>query len=150
MVDDVRALARLRLALNATAEATMAGAYDPRPQQSPRSPRPMSVDPWTPERKRHVPGPPQSAACPAQADADAARRPPDGVELRAAVLQLPPATPEQAADEAADRAAIAAEPLLPAPGTAARAEMDRRHAAIIAGLLAAFDSGKSDSRWPAR
>ena len=60
---------------------------------------------------------------------------PEGAELRAAVLRLSSATPEQAADEAADRAASAAEPLLPAPGTAERTAMDLRHAAIIAGLL---------------
>jgi hypothetical protein len=46
---------------------------------------------------------------------------------------LSPASPEQAADEAADRAAIAAEPLLPAPGTAARERMDRHRAETVAG-----------------
>ena len=53
------------------------------------------------------------------------------------LVGLSPATPEQAADEAADRAAIAAEPLLPAPGTPERAEVDRRHAENLAGLLRA-------------
>jgi hypothetical protein len=42
------------------------------------------------------------------------------------------------ADEAAERAARQAEPLLPAPGTAERERMDRRHAEMIGGLLAAY------------
>lgn len=50
---------------------------------------------------------------------------------------LPPASAEQQAEEAADRAAIAAEPLLPDPGTPERERLDRRHRAMLAGLLAA-------------
>ncbi len=46
-------------------------------------------------------------------------------------------TPEQAADEAADREAIAAEPLLPIQGTAERVRLDRAHATMLRGLLAA-------------
>ena len=45
---------------------------------------------------------------------------------------------DRAADEAAERAAIQAEPLLPEPGTAERERMDRRHAEMIGGLLAAY------------
>jgi hypothetical protein len=48
---------------------------------------------------------------------------------------LAPVTPEQAADEAADRHAIGAEGLLPTPGTAERDRLDRDHAATVAGLL---------------
>jgi hypothetical protein len=43
------------------------------------------------------------------------------------------ATAEQAADEAADRAAIEAEPLLPPPGSPERNGMDRRHAEVLDG-----------------
>ena len=55
----------------------------------------------------------------------------------ATIWRLPPATPEQSAEEAADRAAIAAETLLPDPGTAERAEVERRHGEAVAGLLLA-------------
>ncbi len=47
------------------------------------------------------------------------------------------ATPEQAANEAVERAAIAAEPLLPIQGTAERVRLDRAHATMLRGLLAA-------------
>lgn len=47
------------------------------------------------------------------------------------------ATPEQAADEAADREAIAAEPLLPMLGTAERERLDRANATMVRGLVMA-------------
>ncbi len=56
---------------------------------------------------------------------------------------LPPASAEQAADEAADRDAVAAEPLLPDPGTPERERMDRQHAAMVAGLLTGFSRSRS-------
>jgi hypothetical protein len=47
---------------------------------------------------------------------------------------LPAASPEQAAEERADREAIAAEPLLPPPpGSPERDRMDRRHAEVLDG-----------------
>ena len=52
-----------------------------------------------------------------------------------AAPSLCPATPEQAADEAADRDAIAAEPLLPDPGTPERDRVDSRQRATVGGLL---------------
>jgi hypothetical protein len=48
---------------------------------------------------------------------------------------LIPATPEQSASETADREAIGAEELLPAPGTAERDRLDRQHATQVTGLL---------------
>jgi hypothetical protein len=54
----------------------------------------------------------------------------------AGAFALPSASPEQAADEAADRDAIAAERLLPDHGTPKRDGLDRRQAAMIAGSLA--------------
>ena len=68
------------------------------------------------------------------------------IRTDSAALGLSPAAPEQAADEAADRAAIAAEPLLPAPGTAEREAMRQRQAATIAGLLAGFAASRPRSR----
>jgi hypothetical protein len=46
---------------------------------------------------------------------------------------MPPASPEQAEAEAADRHAIAAEPPLPDPGTPERDRVDRQHAETVAG-----------------
>jgi hypothetical protein len=50
---------------------------------------------------------------------------------------LTPATADQAAEERADREAIAAEPLLPPPGRPERDRMDRRHAEVLDGYLRA-------------
>ncbi len=44
------------------------------------------------------------------------------------------------ADAAAERAAVEAEPLLPARGTPERERLDREHKATVAGLLAAARS----------
>ncbi len=50
-----------------------------------------------------------------------------------AIPVLPPATPEQAADETADREAIADEEPLPRPGTPERERLDRLQSAMVAG-----------------
>jgi hypothetical protein len=52
---------------------------------------------------------------------------------------LTPATasPEQSAEEREDRKAIAAEPLLPPPGSTERERMDRVHAEVLNGYLRA-------------
>ncbi len=60
-----------------------------------------------------------------------------GSGLRGWAPTLAPATPEQLADEAADREAVAAEPLLPAPGTPERDRHDRTLGEMIAGLIRA-------------
>ena len=53
--------------------------------------------------------------------------------LKSASLILTAASPEQAAEERADREAIAAEPLLPPPGSPKRDRMDRQHAEVLDG-----------------
>ena len=50
---------------------------------------------------------------------------------------LAPLSPEQASDADAEREAILAEPLLPAPSTPGQDWLVQQHAAMVAGLLAA-------------
>ena len=137
MASDLRALARRRVALNATAAATLAGAYDPVPQRS------ITVSPLRPETVRlrsdeargyHVSstigrdcgtagreatGIPRISATPGQSDYLTELR--AFCDARAADLAGAFDDP----DVLADRQAIAAEELLPPAATPERDASDR-------------------------
>jgi hypothetical protein len=111
---DILALAEKRAALNASAARAIAGAFDSVTESS--SPNPAYREDWTLLRSDNLVQ--------------------KSTSIGIGLLDLPPATPEQAADEAADRAAIAAEPLLPDPGTPERELLDGQQTEMLAGLRA--------------
>jgi hypothetical protein len=57
---------------------------------------------------------------------------------------LPSPYPEQMIDEAAERAVIQAEPLLPEAGTTEREQMDAAHNRMVAGVQAGFRQSRME------
>jgi hypothetical protein len=138
---DMAALARRRLAINATARATLAGAFDPKPQPAPL-PKVSQSHPLGTETIR--------LPCVSNFDASPSDSlivsPPKRETVR--LVETPPQAAivspilrqshgyETDETNPHDEPGCNQDPPLPTPGTPERAAHDRRHERMCAGLLA--------------